>query len=49
MVYMGIEENEVQEATVDDKPFNLNDHILTDKEMGLDFETQLKIMEGEGN
>lgn len=29
------------------KPFNLNDHILTDKEMGTDFKTQLKIMEGE--
>ncbi|WP_181363795.1 hypothetical protein [Bacillus anthracis] len=46
---MGMKKWEVQEAIVDDKPFNLNDHILTDKEMGLDFETQLKIMEGEGN
>ena len=40
---------EVKEATVDDKPFDLNDYILTDKELGTDFETQLKIMEGEGD
>lgn len=45
---MGINELEVQEDTVDDKPFNLNDYTLTDKEMGFDFETQLKILEGEG-
>lgn len=42
-----MKEWEVQEATVDDKPFNLNDHILTDKELGFDFETQLKIMDGD--
>lgn len=40
-------QNEVQEAKGDEKPFNLNDHILTDKELGTDFETQIKIMEGE--